>query len=259
MAINKVLIVDDSRLARLTLSRLLNEKGMATLEAESVDDALAVLSQNTVDAIFMDVMMPERSGFEGVEQIKSDPKLNHIPCAMYSGDLSVDAQRKAIESGAQAYLFKPASGEGLDHVLAALNAGIIADSMQKYSNTAALSAEKSADSTMTSSEHTEMIGLLENRTKNLARIVMKERKENESIKREMEQKIAALFQELQAVENQKLAHSQEELERKRIENDLRGQLKNTRGDLKLIGLVAFAAGVVALVSLFFVVYLALKT
>ncbi len=118
--LKKVLVIDDSKLARVFLGRLLKAYGLEVLNAESVDEGMAVLNTDTVDAVFMDAMMPEIDGFAGIAMIKNAPALHHIPCAMYSGELSDEAKEKARTAGADAYLCKPATNETVAEVLTQL-------------------------------------------------------------------------------------------------------------------------------------------
>lgn len=245
--IKKVLVVDDSKLARLTLSRLLKERNLEVVEAESVDDCMTVLEHETVDAIFMDVMMPEKNGFEGLNLIKNDPKLNHIPCSMYSGDLSIEAQKKAISSGAQAYLFKPASEEGLSHVMQALQANIVADDMQKYTKDG-YRLEEGEEKDNSQQQQQQQVFVLDNRTRNLARIVSQERKENAAVLQLLEEKINTFNSDLHTVKEQSYNHAREDMDRKRTENDLRSQLQNARDRMKTLGTLAIFAAIIAIVS-----------
>lgn len=116
------LIVDDSRLARLTLKRLLVQYDIEVSEAEGVIDAERWIQHNLMpDLVFMDVMMPELDGFQGLERMRANPDTRHIPVIMYSGDISEEARKKARDHGATGYLPKPADANRLDHLLNALN------------------------------------------------------------------------------------------------------------------------------------------
>lgn len=119
--IRNVLVIDDSKLARLTLSRLLKAKDLGVTEATSVKEGIEILQNESIDAAFIDVQMPEQDGFEGLSIIRQDPALKHLPCSMYSGDLSMEAQQEALDNGAQAYLFKPANTDSVENVLLALH------------------------------------------------------------------------------------------------------------------------------------------
>lgn len=116
------LIVDDSRLARLTLKRLLVKYDIDVSEAEGVIDAEQWIAHNSLpDLVFMDVMMPGLDGFDGLSRLRENKDTRTIPVIMYSGDISEEARKKARNRGATGYLPKPADAGRLDHLLSALN------------------------------------------------------------------------------------------------------------------------------------------
>jgi len=92
----RALIVDDSRSARVILSRMLEQHGLAVDTAESAEQALEYLHQHRPDVIFMDHLMPGMDGFQAVQVIKSDPQTATIPLMMYTsqeGELYVSQAR----------------------------------------------------------------------------------------------------------------------------------------------------------------------
>ena len=115
------LIVDDSRLARLTLKRLLAKYDIEVAEAESVVDGESWIARHTLpDIVFMDIMMPDIDGYEGLARLRADPDTHDLPVIMYSGDISEEARQRARDAGATGYLPKPADASRLDHLLSAL-------------------------------------------------------------------------------------------------------------------------------------------
>jgi CheY-like chemotaxis protein len=80
----RALIVDDSRLARHVLSKLLTEHGVAAEAAESAEAALEYLKGHRPDVIFLDHLMPGMDGFEALEAIKANPLTATIPVMMYT-------------------------------------------------------------------------------------------------------------------------------------------------------------------------------
>ncbi len=247
--IKKVLVVDDSKLARLTLSRLLAQKGIEVLEADSVSEALAILATETVDSIFLDVQMPEQTGFDALHILKNDPKLKAIPCSMYSGDLSVQAQKEAILSGAQAYLFKPANSQSLEHVLTALEENIIADDMVKYATASedsdASPHKEAKPSPVTKSElakkHRKAIATLDGRTRHLARIINDKNQEIHQVS----DRLSSLDIEVENLKKYSQFIQHEELQQKRSESNIRVQLQETRANLRLATTVAVVATLIA--------------
>jgi len=92
----RALIVDDSRSARVILSRMLEQHGLAVDTAESAEQALEYLHQHRPDVIFMDHLMPGMDGFEAVQAIKADAQTATIPLMMYTsqeGELYVSQAR----------------------------------------------------------------------------------------------------------------------------------------------------------------------
>ena len=119
------LIVDDSRLARLTLKRLLAKYDIEVAEAESVVDGENWIARHTLpDIVFMDIMMPDIDGYEGLARLRADPDTHDLPVIMYSGDISEEARQRARDAGATGYLPKPADASRLDHLLSALRARV---------------------------------------------------------------------------------------------------------------------------------------
>ncbi len=92
----RALIVDDSRSARVILSRMLEQHGLTVDTAESAEQALDYLQRNRPDVIFMDHLMPGMDGFQAVQAIKADPLTATIPLMMYTsqeGELYVSQAR----------------------------------------------------------------------------------------------------------------------------------------------------------------------
>ena len=92
----RALIVDDSRSARVILSRMLEQHGMVVDTAESAEQALEYLQQGRPDVIFMDHLMPGMDGSQAVQAIKSDVQTATIPLMMYTsqeGELYVSQAR----------------------------------------------------------------------------------------------------------------------------------------------------------------------
>lgn len=95
-AAKRALIVDDSRSARVILSRMLEAYDLEVDAAESAEQALEYLRQTRPDVIFMDHLMPGMDGFQAIQAIKSNPDTAVIPVMMYTsqeGELYVSQAR----------------------------------------------------------------------------------------------------------------------------------------------------------------------
>lgn len=122
MANKLALVVDDSRVARLTLNKLLQSHSFTVVEQDSGEAALQWLAQQTElpDVIFMDLMMPGMDGITATRNIKSHQRLQVIPVVVCTGNDSELDKSKATESGAIAVLAKPPAPEAVNHILSHL-------------------------------------------------------------------------------------------------------------------------------------------
>ncbi len=103
-----VLVVDDSRMNRMTLIKLLDRLGHEATEASDGREALDLLAAGTpVDLVLLDLVMPEVDGFETLATMKADPGLAHIPVIVVSGLDDLDGIVRCIEMGAVDYLPRP--------------------------------------------------------------------------------------------------------------------------------------------------------
>src|SRR6202790_3669103 len=96
MARKRALVVDDSKSARVILSRMLEKYDIEVDMAESAEQAIEYLNSNRPDAIFMDHLMPGMCGLQGVKAIKSNALTATIPIMMYTsqeGELYVGQAR----------------------------------------------------------------------------------------------------------------------------------------------------------------------
>ena len=102
-----LLVVDDNRVNRLLLGRLLEQLGHTVTFAENGREALDALRQRRVDLVLLDIEMPEMDGYQTLEALAADQNLRYIPVVMMSSVEEVDSVARCIEMGAEDYLFKP--------------------------------------------------------------------------------------------------------------------------------------------------------
>ena len=84
MGAKRALIVDDSKSARVFLSRILEKYEIDVDNAENAEAAIEYLGHHRPDVIFMDHMMPGMDGFQAVQAIKNNPRTATIPILMYT-------------------------------------------------------------------------------------------------------------------------------------------------------------------------------
>lgn len=126
MNIKKALVVDDSKVAHLTLRKLLIDRGVEVDWVGSGEDCIKYLDSKKPDIIFMDVMMPGMDGFETTRSITGKNPQGLAPIIMCSANATDEDKRDARESGAVGFLSKPYTPEQLDDVLRMVSEGTAA-------------------------------------------------------------------------------------------------------------------------------------
>jgi two-component system LytT family response regulator len=108
----KAIIIDDERLARVELKRLLTPFKEINVvgEAVNVEDALKKISELNPDLIFLDIQMPGKNGFELLEELDSVPKV--VFTTAYD-----EYALKAFEYNALDYLLKPIEPKRLEETI----------------------------------------------------------------------------------------------------------------------------------------------
>ena len=126
MAIKNALLVDDSKVARFALSKLLEGRDMEVNMAGSAEEALDFLSSHRrPDVIFMDHLMPGMNGVEATKAIKGNPDTAAIPIIMCTSKKSSSFMEEARNFGVYNILTKPPHTEVLSLVLDQLDSDVI--------------------------------------------------------------------------------------------------------------------------------------
>jgi len=104
-----ILIVDDSKETRREIIRTLrkDESFDRFFEAGNGLQALRVLSDEKVDLILTDIIMPEMDGFKLIETIRKDERLYDIPMILLTVRSELEDRVKGLELGAWDFLVKP--------------------------------------------------------------------------------------------------------------------------------------------------------
>ena len=105
-----ILIVDDEVLIRNVIKEYLLNEGYKVLEAKDGFDALRVISDNKVDLIVLDIMMPKMDGFTCLSEIR---KTKNIPVIMLSARKEEIDKLNSFDLGVDDYVTKPFSPKEL--------------------------------------------------------------------------------------------------------------------------------------------------
>ena len=113
----RVLIVDDSRLAREAAARALAGVGFQTLTAEDGWEAWELLNERRFDAVVTDLEMPRVDGFQLIARVRRDPTLRHLPIVVLSSRTAAGTQERATRLGASAIVVKAPNRQALTRTL----------------------------------------------------------------------------------------------------------------------------------------------
>ena len=104
-----VLIVADNELNMKLFRDLLEAHGYNTLEARTGPEALECLADNKPDLILMDIQLPEVSGLEVTQRIKSNKDLADIPVIAVTAFAMKGDEERIRQGGCEDYIAKPIS------------------------------------------------------------------------------------------------------------------------------------------------------
>lgn len=108
-----VLVVDDVEANLKLLEAKLVSEYYTVLTATNGKKALETLSENKVDIVLLDIMMPEMDGFEACKRIKENPETTYIPVVMVTALSDIQDRVKGLEAGADEFLTKPINDTAL--------------------------------------------------------------------------------------------------------------------------------------------------
>ncbi len=136
----KILTVDDNEALRYSLVRSLREAGYQVLEARSGEEAISMAADDP-DLITLDINLPDMSGFQVCERLKSEPLTAHIPILHISSTfVDPESRIRGLRGGADAYLAEPIDRGELIATVAALlrlkNAEMVARQQAKIAESA---------------------------------------------------------------------------------------------------------------------------
>ena len=113
----RVLIVDDNDMNLDVIAGLLEDTKIKVTTADSGQECLDILKDNSFDVIFLDQMMPGMSGVQTLTKIKEDKLAKETPIIALTADAIVGARENYIKEGFTDYLSKPVMNDDLEQIL----------------------------------------------------------------------------------------------------------------------------------------------
>lgn len=146
MTIKSALLVDDSKVARFALSKLLEKLNLKVDMVSSGEEALSFLnSHQNPDVIFMDHLMPGMNGVDATKEIKMNQETSDIPVIMCTSKKSDEFTEDAVTYGIYDVLTKPAEPDRVVDLIKKLNLDIEQDTLPKPAISISLSSEEEQD------------------------------------------------------------------------------------------------------------------
>ena len=108
----RVLVVDDSRIVRTTIGRLIRKSFDVREEADGEAGWKAIASDPSIVVVFSDIQMPQLDGFALLERMRGsqDARIKNMPVIVISGDEDDATKRRAKAAGANDFITKTTDG-----------------------------------------------------------------------------------------------------------------------------------------------------
>jgi len=107
MAINKVLVVDDSAPELSNIKKIIGGMGCMVISASNGIQAVELAKKERPDIIFMDIIMPEMDGYEATRKLSNDPEVRDIPIIFVSSKGQKADKLWGQMQGGKGYITKP--------------------------------------------------------------------------------------------------------------------------------------------------------
>jgi CheY-like chemotaxis protein len=109
-----VLFIEDDRMNRRVVRDMLDVAGATMVEAESAEQGLALLGEENVDMVLVDLRMPGMDGLTAIRHIRArgDEK-GALPIIVVTADTAIDLRERCLAAGADDVIFKPVAMDAL--------------------------------------------------------------------------------------------------------------------------------------------------
>ena len=108
-----ILYIEDNRDIRENGIEILELGGYTVITATNGKDGIVLAGEKNPDLIICDIIMPEKDGYQVIEELKQDPLLAKTPFIFATASAEKSEMHKGMELGANAYIRKPFDGKEL--------------------------------------------------------------------------------------------------------------------------------------------------
>ena len=109
MGKKSVLVVDDEPYILKSMAFVLKRAHYEVLEATNGEEALEALKEHRPALVFLDVMMPKKSGYDVVQEVRSDPELSGTFMVLLTAKGQDSDREEGLSLGADDFMTKPFS------------------------------------------------------------------------------------------------------------------------------------------------------
>ena len=125
-----VLFIEDDRMNRRVVRDMLEVAGAEMVDAESAEEGLRILNEQTFDILLVDLRMPGMDGMTAIRHIRARPdEVARVPIIVVTADTAIDLRERCIAAGANDVIFKPVAMdtlfETMGRLLAESGSGLI--------------------------------------------------------------------------------------------------------------------------------------
>lgn len=104
---HRILVVDDDRDVVRLMRGYLEQSGYVVLVAYNGESAMHVIRRERPDLVLLDIMLPDRDGWDITRTVRSDPTLVHTPIILLTARVTDTDKILGLEIGADDYITKP--------------------------------------------------------------------------------------------------------------------------------------------------------
>jgi len=103
----QILVVDDDKEVVRLMRGYLEQSGYDVLVAYNGESAMHIIRRESPDLVLLDLMLPDRDGWDVTRTVRNDPNLMHMPIIMLTARVSDTDKIVGLELGADDYVTKP--------------------------------------------------------------------------------------------------------------------------------------------------------
>lgn len=102
----RIVVIEDELILLEALRTALSREDMEPIAASTGQEGIDTVKSELPDLVLLDILLPEKDGFEVLQELKNDPTTKDIPVIILSNLSQDEDLRKAIELGAEDYYVK---------------------------------------------------------------------------------------------------------------------------------------------------------